>query len=63
MTRTAPLRVPSDLAGPDGAIRGPAGTGRVGAVARADVARVAGLLARLCDVLDAGRPSTPGGRD
>ncbi|MDQ1249354.1 MAG: hypothetical protein QG597_3729 [Actinomycetota bacterium] len=28
-----------------------------------DVARVAGMLARLCDVLDAGRPSTPGGRD
>lgn len=33
-----------DLAGPDGAIRGPAGTGRVGAVARADVARVAAAV-------------------
>jgi len=33
-----------DLAGPDGVIRGPAGDGRVGAVARADVARVAAAV-------------------
>jgi NAD(P)H dehydrogenase (quinone) len=32
------------LAGPDGVIRGPAGDGRVGAVARADVARVAAAV-------------------
>jgi NAD(P)H dehydrogenase (quinone) len=33
-----------DLAGPDGVIRGPAGEGVVGAVARADVARVAAAV-------------------
>lgn len=35
------LDILPDFAGEDGAIRGPAGQGRVGAVARADVARVA----------------------
>ncbi|MDO5092573.1 MAG: SDR family oxidoreductase [Propionibacteriaceae bacterium] len=35
-----------DLAGPDGVIRGPAGQGRVGAVARADVIRVATAVLR-----------------
>jgi uncharacterized protein YbjT (DUF2867 family) len=35
-----------DLAGEDGVIRGPAGDGRVGAVARADVARVAATVLR-----------------
>ena len=35
-----------DLAGPDGVIRGPADEGRVAAVARADVARAAGVVLR-----------------
>ncbi|WP_426595550.1 SDR family oxidoreductase [Cellulomonas sp. McL0617] len=38
-----------DLVGPDGVIRGPAGTGRVAAVARADVARSAVAVLRSPD--------------